>query len=138
LLVFTVLLTAVFLSACATSTGDAPAKASGPVDYDLTGTWSFTNKITAPECGGNKVEKSEIEIVQKGNMVTFKTKTGEWSANAAGRTIPVAKSQAGKVTIYGYTLNVSLDANTIESTRINWIWDGGVCGGSSMNTYKRK
>ena len=113
---------------------------TGPVDYDLSGTWMYTEKITAPDCGGNKTNESTVEITQKGNSVKAVNKDikgWKWAGKASNNTISIPTKVSGKVKISGYKLMVSGDANTLTS-KIDWDYDNGTCDGISNVTYKRK
>jgi len=115
------------------------AAAPAVVNFDLSGDWEFIEDIKAPNCGGDKINTYAVEITQEGDSVTVENIDAgyEWTAKIVGNTIPVAKSQSGKVTIYSYKLTVSADANTLTG-KVPWDWDNGTCDGYTNATYKRK
>jgi len=122
---------------------EAPAKEAveaaetGPVDYDLSGTWTLTEVTKG--CGTKKTETSTVEITQKGNSVAFnnKDKGYIYNSNASGNIIPIAGAAlGGNVTTYDYKLKVSADANTL-TTELEWDWKKE-CYGTTKQTYKKK
>ena len=110
---------------------------TGPVDYNLSGTWIMTEVTKG--CGSKKTNEATIEIIQEGKAVTFKNLDKEWTynSNASGRTLPIAGAAiGGNVTTYDYALKVSPDANTLTGT-VEWDWKKE-CFGETKATYKRK
>ena len=110
---------------------------TGPVDYDLTGTWTMTEVTRG--CGTKKTNEATIEINQEGNSVAFKNLDKDWTynSNASGRALPIAGAAiGGNVTTYDYVLKVSADANTLTGT-VEWDWKRE-CFGTTKATYKRK
>ena len=149
--ILVVLLSLFLLSAigCETTTQDV-AKTEAPKveaveepfagDFDLSGTWTFVEAITAPQCGGNKKSTSTVEITQTGDEVSAVDKSKEnwrWKGKASKNFVSVAEKTSGKVTVEAYKLMVSPDGNTVTA-KIDWVYDRGVCDGVSNVTYTRK
>jgi len=109
---------------------------TGPVDYDLSGTWMLTELTKG--CGTKKTEKSTVEITQKGNSITFNNIDSglTWTSKASGNIIAIPGAKLGDVTIDDYDLKVGADANTLTSV-LDWGWKGE-CWGTTKQTYKKK
>ncbi len=131
LLICSLFLLSIF--SCAT-TKEAVKLASG--DFDLTGTWNFTEVVNG--CGESRTENSTVVITQDGDLVTAenKDKGTTWSQPVVDSIITIPKKKRDKVAISEYQLNVIEGADTIIG-KVKWNYNGQ-CDGVSKVTYQRQ
>lgn len=118
---------------CAT-TKEAVKLASG--DFDLTGTWNFTEVVNG--CGERRTDNSTVVITQDGDLVSAenKDKNWTWSQTVVDSIITIPKKKRGKVAINEYQLSVIEGADTLTG-KVKWNYDGQ-CDGVSKVTYQRQ
>lgn len=114
-----------------------------PPDYDISGTWAFSEIADETDCGdGVNAYNWDAEITQDGNDLTVEMENETFSGTISASTVSWQGSFAedgGTTTILSLTLTVQEDGTEMQGNS-SWRWSGGgdSCAGTSDLTATKQ